>query len=84
MFKGNNKSRDNIAYWMLADTELPIAKEKSFENSFEAHFKHGLLFNEKIMISDAQAVNCVNLRNLIRKKKQLQRTNNTRFTLNSC
>ncbi|PML75542.1 hypothetical protein [Enterovibrio norvegicus] len=53
------------AYWMLADTELPIAKEVSLCESFEAHFKHGLLFNERLMISDAQAVNCVNLRELV-------------------
>lgn len=59
-------SRDvNRAYWMLADTELPISRDKSLIGSFEAHFKHALLFNEKLMVSDAQAVNCVNLRSLI-------------------
>ncbi|MCK7596939.1 hypothetical protein M0G74_06595 [Microbulbifer sp. CAU 1566] len=55
----------NRAYWMLADTELPIARDLSHKNSFEAHFKHSLLFNEKLMISDAQAVNCTNFRSLI-------------------
>ncbi|MBY6185153.1 hypothetical protein KUV89_00665 [Marinobacter hydrocarbonoclasticus] len=50
---------------MLADTELPLAKEPSLKDSFKAHFKHALLFNESLMISDAQAVNCVNLRELI-------------------
>lgn len=55
----------NRAYWMLADTELPIARDLSHKSSFEAHFKHGLLFNEKLMISDAQAVNCTNFRSLI-------------------
>ena len=55
----------NRAYWMLADTELPIARDTKLKSSFESHFKHGLLFNEKLMISDAQAVNCVNFRTLI-------------------
>lgn len=55
----------NKSYWMLADTELPIARNPVLQNSFEAHFKHALLFNEELMISDAQAVNCVNLRTLV-------------------
>lgn len=57
---------------MLADTELPIAKDLSYKSSFEAHFKHGLLFNEKLMISDAQAVNCVNFRTLINESPEFK------------
>jgi hypothetical protein len=66
------KNDINRAYWMLADTELPIAKDLSYKNSFEAHFKHGLLFNEKLMISDAQAVNCVNFRTLINESTEFK------------
>ncbi|MBH0067176.1 MULTISPECIES: hypothetical protein [Pseudoalteromonas] len=66
------KKRLNRAYWMLADTELPISKDLSYKNSFEAHFKHGLLFNEKLMISDAQAVNCVNFRTLINESTEFK------------
>jgi hypothetical protein len=62
----------NRAYWMLADTELPIAKDLSYKDSFEAHFKHGLLFNEKLMISDAQAVNCTNFRTLINESTEFK------------
>ncbi|MCQ8877087.1 hypothetical protein NQT69_03415 [Pseudoalteromonas shioyasakiensis] len=66
------EKRLNRAYWMLADTELPIAKNLSYKSSFEAHFKHGLLFNEKLMISDAQAVNCVNFRTLINESTEFK------------
>lgn len=62
----------NRAYWMLADTELPIAKDLTYKSSFEAHFKHGLLFNEKLMISDAQAVNCVNFRTLVNENTEFK------------
>ena len=62
----------NRAYWMLADTELPIAKDLTCKGSFEAHFKHGLLFNEKLMISDAQAVNCVNFRTLVNESEEFK------------
>lgn len=62
----------NRAYWMLADTELPIAKDLAYKSSFEAHFKHGLLFNERLMISDAQAVNCVNFRTLINESEEFK------------
>lgn len=64
--------RLNRAYWMLADTELPIAKDLTYKGSFEAHFKHGLLFNEKLMISDAQAVNCVNFRTLVNESEEFK------------
>ena len=57
---------------MLADTELPIARDLSHKSSFEAHFKHGLLFNERLMISDAQAVNCTNLRSLINESTEFK------------
>lgn len=50
---------------MLADTELPISKDLAFQSSFVSHFKHGLLFNQSLMISDAQAVNSANFRQLI-------------------
>lgn len=53
---------------MLADTELPLARDPSLLTSFESHLKHSLLFNEHLMLSDAQAVNCSNLRNLINHK----------------
>ncbi|QMV13866.1 hypothetical protein [Vibrio spartinae] len=63
----------NRAYWMLADTELPIAKDLTNKGSFEAHFKHGLLFNERLMISDAQAVNCVNFRTLVNESEEFKK-----------
>ena len=66
------KNGVNRAYWMLADTELPIAKNLLYKNSFESHFKHGLLFNERLMISDAQAVNCTNFRSLIRESEEFK------------
>ncbi|RBO83821.1 hypothetical protein [Marinomonas aquiplantarum] len=62
----------NRAYWMLADTELPIAKDLTYKDSFAAHFKHGLLFNEKLMISDAQAVNCANFRALLNESEEFK------------
>ncbi|MCC5879111.1 MAG: hypothetical protein JJU03_04370 [Idiomarina sp.] len=58
---------DTAAYWMLADTEVPLSWEPSQLERFETFLKHALLFNQKLMISDTQAVNCVNLRRLMQK-----------------
>lgn len=53
------------SYWMLADTEVPLAWDKTRIDTFASYFKHALLFNEKLMLSDAQAVNCMNFRRLV-------------------
>ncbi|MGM0906956.1 MAG: hypothetical protein ACQEVQ_10545 [Pseudomonadota bacterium] len=53
------------SYWMLADTEVPLAWDHSRIDTFSSYFKHALLFNEKLMLSDAQAVNCMNFRRLV-------------------
>lgn len=53
------------SYWMLADTEVPLAWDASRLESFAAYFKHALLFNDHLMLSDAQAVNCMNFRRLL-------------------
>ncbi|MDT0602344.1 hypothetical protein [Thalassotalea castellviae] len=58
-----NNAKDS--YWMLAEVALPLASNIEYKNSFEAYFKHGLLFNSRLMISDTQALNCTNLRQLI-------------------
>jgi len=59
----NKNAKDS--YWMLAEVALPLASNVEYKNSFEAYFKHGLLFNSRLMISDTQALNCTNLRQLI-------------------
>ncbi|RAJ92971.1 hypothetical protein [Aliidiomarina maris] len=53
------------AYWMLADTEVPLSWDPNQLQRFESLLKHALLFNHRLMISDTQAVNCVNLRRLL-------------------
>lgn len=53
------------SYWMLADTEVPLAWDNTRIDTFASYFKHALLFNEKLMLSDAQAVNCMNFRRLV-------------------
>ena len=55
----------NPSYWMLADTEVPLAWDRNRLDAFSAYFKHALLFNQRLMLSDAQAVNCMNFRRLL-------------------
>lgn len=67
------------SYWMLADTEVPLAWDASQLDSFASYFKHALLFNEKLMLSDAQAVNCMNFRRLLTKNEDFQQVLNKDF-----
>lgn len=60
------------SYWMLADTEVPLAWDANRLESFAAYFKHALLFNEHLMLSDAQAVNCMNFRRLLNADSDFQ------------
>lgn len=60
------------SYWMLADTEVPLAWDANRLDVFSAYFKHALLFNERLMLSDAQAVNCMNFRRLLREDSDFQ------------
>lgn len=64
------------SYWMLADTEVPLAWDPTKLDSFASYFKHALLFNEKLMLSDAQAVNCMNFRRLLTKNEDFRQVLN--------
>ncbi|WP_417536715.1 hypothetical protein [Methylophaga sp.] len=63
----------NPSYWMLADTEVPLAWDANRIDAFAAYFKHALLFNERLMLSDAQAVNCMNFRRLLKSDSDFQK-----------
>lgn len=60
------------SYWMLADTEVPLAWDPTQLDRFATYFKHALLFNERLMLSDAQAVNCMNFRRLLGRDEEFR------------
>lgn len=62
------KAKDS--YWMLAETALPLASDINDKGKFEIYFKHGLLFNARLMMSDSQVINCLNLRALLQEKPE--------------
>lgn len=52
-------------YTLLADGNLPISKEERLTKAFKAHLLYTLIFNEKMVLSDSQAISSANLRRLV-------------------
>ena len=50
------------SYWLLGDDRLRLATDPRLERSFKAHFKHSLLYNQVLVLSDSMACNNRNLR----------------------
>jgi hypothetical protein len=53
-------------YWLLADDQLPLCRREENLDLFVAHFKHNLLFNDRVLFADSQVVNNANLRRAFR------------------
>lgn len=52
-------------YTLLADGNLPISTDEKLAKAFKAHLLYTLIFNEKMVLSDSQAICSVNLRRLV-------------------
>lgn len=53
------------SYWLLGDDQLSISKDRSQKDRFLAHFKHSLLFNPSLLLSDSMAIDNANFRHLL-------------------
>lgn len=53
------------SYWLLGDDQLELSKNPSLKSLFAANFKHSLLFNPSLLISDSMAIDNANFRHLI-------------------
>ncbi|MCP5352060.1 MAG: hypothetical protein H6926_02565 [Chromatiales bacterium] len=50
------------SYWLLGEDQLPLAKAPERQALFVAYFKHSLLFNRQLILSDSLVLNNRNFR----------------------
>lgn len=53
-------------YWLLGDDRLQLANDPRKSGQFQAHFKHSLLFHDRLILSDSFACNNRNFRLALR------------------
>jgi hypothetical protein len=75
------------SYLLIADDTIDLSLNKQKKSSLKAHFKHALLFEETIVLSDSQVIGNKNFRTLIEEDSEfaeLFNKNNFSIAMRDC